>query len=101
MQARLGDGVLITGMLPRDAETKSTTKGAQVTEFSVKAGERLVGENKEAIWVNCVAFGKTSDYAARLSKGDIVMVLGKTRVENYNDRAGNPKSATKLICEFI
>lgn len=100
MQSKLGEGVIITGTLPRDAESRYTAKGTLVVEFGAKVGERGEGDNKQAIWANCVAFGKVAEFAQGLQKGDIVLVIGKTKVEEYT-KNGEEKKVTKLICEFI
>lgn len=100
MQSKLGEGAIITGTLPRDAESKYTAKGTLVVEFGAKVEERGEGDNKQAIWANCVAFGKVAEFAQGLQKGDIVLVIGKTKVEEYT-KNGEKKKVTKLICEFI
>lgn len=101
MQSKLGDGVLITGTLPRDAEVKHTNKGTTVVEFSMKVGERGEGDHKEAIWANCVAFGKVAELSQNLLKGDIVLATGKIKVEEYTSKNGEKKKSTKVICDFV
>lgn len=93
--------VLLIGNLGKDPETKYTPKGLAVTTFSLATSERR-GEEEKTQWHNVVAFGKTAEAAGQyLSKGKRVFVEGKIIYENYNDKTGQRRSATKIYADRL
>lgn len=51
--------IIITGNLPRNAETKTTTNGKTVLSFSV-GNNCGFGEHKKTYWFRCNYFGDTA-----------------------------------------
>jgi single-strand DNA-binding protein len=73
----------IIGFIGRDAETKSTQKGTQITRFSLATKETWKGndgDRKEATtWHNIVAYGDGfAKLSAYLNKGAQVLVQGRS-----------------------
>ena len=100
MQAKLGDGVIISGTLPKDAELRHTQSNVPLCKFGVKVGNKQVGETKEAIWVNCVCWRNVAMVAANFCKGDTVLAWGKPQTRTYTGKDGEEKTSTELVCEF-
>jgi single-strand DNA-binding protein len=44
----------------------------------------------------CVAFGRTADYAARLTKGAHVQIVGEIQTREYAAKDGTKKSVTEI-----
>lgn len=99
MYSKLQDGsFIVCGFVARDAELKTVgEKRSSLCRWSVKAGEKGNGEDKEAIWVNCQAWHDNARYAASVKKGDKVLCIGKIEKNTGTDG----KEYKNLVCEFI
>lgn len=106
MQTKLSDGsVMVCGVLPRDAEYKTVGQNnSSLTTFGVKVGERTsldAGSKPDAVWCNCVCWHAVARAAQNLKKNDVVLCVGKIKVENYTDNNGKAQTAKKLVCELV
>lgn len=94
--------VVIVGNLGRDPETRYTTGGEAICNFSVattdKWKDKASGEQKEATeWHNISAFGKLAEICGQyLKKGSQVFIEGKLRTRKYTDKDGIEKYATSI-----
>lgn len=85
------DKTVVVGKVGRDADTRFTPSGTQVTNFSVavdrsykdKSGEQV----KKTIWYRVNVWGKLAEVCASVKKGDTVLVEGNLEP----DENGNPK----------
>ena len=101
MQIKNGDGEIICGVLPRDAEFQLVgAKDTPMCKFSVKYDEVQNGAVKEARWRNCIAWFEKANYAALFKKGDTVFVCGKVETREYTKRDGEKGSSTDNTVEF-
>ena len=76
--------VVLKGFLGRDAETKTTTKGRTFVFFSVatKSGYKSKETDQwvdDTEWHRVVAFGRISEMAVGLKRGDYVESEGEMR----------------------
>ena len=64
MYSKLQDGsFIVCGYVARDSELKTVgEKKSSLCRWSVKAGEKGSGDDKEAIWVNCQAWHDKGRY---------------------------------------
>lgn len=91
------------GTIGRDAETSTTPGGATVTKFSMatnyrfKRGEEWV---EETDWHNVVAWNRqgVSQY---LTKGTKVCVEGRYTTRSYQDKNGDRKYVSEVVCDDI
>ncbi len=99
MYSKLQDGsFIVSGFVARDSELKTVgEKHSSLCRWSVKAGEKVNGEKKEAIWVNCQAWHDIAHIAEQIKKGDSVLCVGKLETNQGNDG----KVYKNLVCEFI
>jgi single-strand DNA-binding protein len=80
--------VVIVGNLGKDPETKYTTAGNAVTNFSVATSERWKdkdGEKQERTeWFNCVAWSPLAEVIGEyLHKGSKVLIEGKMQTRSW------------------
>ena len=93
------------GNLGADPEVRSTRGGETVASFRVATSEswkdKATGEKQERTeWHSCVAFGRLGEIVVEYAtKGRQVLVAGKLRTEEYTDREGVKRYATKLIVD--
>ena len=99
MYSKLQDGnFIVCGYVARDSELKTVgEKKSSLCRWSVKAGEKANGEDKEAIWVSCQAWHEKARSAAAIKKGDTVLCVGKLEKNTGNDG----KVYKNLVCEFV
>jgi single-strand DNA-binding protein len=96
--------VTLMGHLGKDAETKHTPNGKQVTNFSIatnrswKKGDEWV---KETDWHNVVAWQVRDETLAELLKGSLVMVKGRLQMRNYENKEGRKVYVTEVVAQDV
>lgn len=91
------NNITIYGRVVADPETKFTTSGTQIGEFTV-AVDRGFGENKETDFFRCVAFKKTAEVACNyLRKGNQTLLSGSMQCQKWTDKDGNKKEKWQMI----
>jgi single-strand DNA-binding protein len=95
--------VMLLGNLGKDAETKFTSTGISVSKFSLATGRRQkdaqTGEWKDITdWHNVVVW-KTENIANYLLKGKQIYVEGRIETRSYEDKEGQKKYFTEVICD--
>lgn len=96
--------VFILGNVTRDPELRQTPSGQSVTTFGVatnsfytdKAGQK----QKRAEFHTVVAWGRQAEIASQfLKKGGLVMVEGRLQTRSWQDKQGNERQTTEIVCE--
>ncbi len=91
------------GVIGRDAETTQVSVNASVTKFSMatgysyKKGDEWV---EETDWHNVVAWNK-SGVSQYLVKGTKVCVEGRYTTRSYQDKNGDRKYVSEVVCDNI
>ena len=93
--------VQLIGYLGKDPETRSTTTGKKVANFSVAVTQRWKtgGETKEYTeWITVDAWGRLGEICQQyLHKGSLVFIEGRLKTDKYEDKAGETKYYTKVV----
>ena len=96
--------VLLVGNLTRDPELKHTPSNQAVAQiglavnrqFNTKDGEK----REETTFVDCEAWGRTAEVMSQyLSKGRPVLVEGRLKLDQWQDKDGNNRSKLKVVIE--
>jgi single-stranded DNA-binding protein len=91
-----------SGFVPRDAESFIVgEKGSLLVKFSIKVGETGTGDDKVAVWKNCIAWRQYAEIAKEIVKGDTVFVTGVEKTSTYTSRDGEEKTKTEVEIDFI
>lgn len=96
--------VNLIGNLGRDPEVKHLASGDAVCNFSIACSEswkdKATGEKKEKTeWVNISIFGKLAEIAGQyLKKGSQVFLSGKLQTRKWQDKDGNDRYTTEVVC---
>ena len=105
MASRSVNKVILVGHLGRDAETKFTPGGAAVTRFSVATNRRwkdqASGEWKEETDWHNVLLWRSENLANYLQKGKQVYVEGRLQTRSYEDKEGQKRYMTEVVCEDL
>ena len=103
MASRSVNKVILLGHLGKDAETKFTPSGISVSKFTLATNRRSKdqqsGEWKDITdWHNIVVW-KTENVANYLLKGTRIYIEGRLETRSYDDKEGQKKYFTEVICE--
>lgn len=95
--------VILMGRLTRDPEVRYS-QGAEplaVARYSLAVNRRFKRQGEpDADFINCVAFGKTGEFAEKyFKKGQMVSVVGRLQVRNWEDQEGKKRVSTDVVVE--
>ena len=99
--------VILVGNLGRDPETRFMPDGGAVTNVSIATTDtwkdKTSGEKKEATeWHRVVFFNRLAEIAGEyLKKGSQVYVEGRLRTRKWQDKEGQDKYTTEIVCETM
>ena len=97
--------VILLGRLTKAPEIRySQTTNTKIALFSLAVNRRFAkqGEEREADFINIVAYSKLADFSEKyLSQGIQVNVVGRLQNRSYEDKNGNTKYVTEVISEEI
>jgi single-strand DNA-binding protein len=105
MASRSINKVILVGHLGKDAETRFTTGGQSVTNFSVATSRRWKDQatnewKEETDWHNVVLW-RAENLANYLTKGKQVYVEGRLRTRSYDDKDGNKRYVTEVMADDV
>ncbi len=96
--------VNLIGHLGADPEGRDLPSGSNVCNFRVATSERWKdresGDQKERTeWHSIVVFGKLAEICGKyLQKGSKVYLSGKLQTRKWQDRDGNDRWSTEVVC---
>ena len=99
--------VILVGNLGRDPETRYMPEGGAVTNVSIATTDtwkdKTSGEKKEATeWHRVVFFNRLAEIAGEyLKKGSQVYVEGRLRTRKWQDKEGQDKYSTEIVCDTM
>lgn len=91
---------VIMGRLTKDVETKQTEK-TSVARFTVAVNRQFKkeGEERQADFISCVAFGHTANHIAKyFSKGSMIALEGRLQSGSY-EKDGQKHYTTDVIVD--
>lgn len=94
------NSVSLTGRLTRDPDVRRTNNGKSVATLSIAVERNFKNQNgeREADFINCVAFGNTAEVIEKYcNKGIMVGVEGRLQTRNYENKQGQRVYVTEVI----
>ena len=89
---------ILNGRLTKAPELKQTNSGKSVCGFTIAVDRNRDREKTD--FVPIVAWGKTAEFINQwFGKGDLITIVGRIEVRNYEDKNGNKRTATEVIAE--
>lgn len=80
----------------------SSTTNKPWVKFTLAWSEKTKNNVENSCFLNCVAFNKVAENAAKyFKKGQMAVIEGKLITNNYTDQDGQKKYTTDLIAEKI
>jgi single-strand DNA-binding protein len=94
--------VILVGRLGRDPETRYTSAGQAVANFSVATDESFKDRNgerqKRTEWHKIVVWGKQAEIAQQyLKKGSLVFVEGRIQSREWQDKEGQKRTSFEIV----
>lgn len=87
------------GRLTKDAELSTTKKGTSMSKFRLAVNDR---RNDDTLFINILLFGKTAETLnSMLVKGRVVSLSGELKIDEYEDKNGNPRMSACIMADKI
>ena len=96
--------IVLVGRLTRDPELRYTPSGVAVTTFTLAVNRTFTNPNgeREADFINCVAWRKTAEnVASYLKKGSLVGIDGRIQTRNYEGQDGKRVYVTEVVADTV
>ena len=95
--------VLIIGHLGQDPEKKVTANGNSVVNISIavteKFNDKSGNKQEKTEWVRAIFWNKQAELVAQYcKKGSQLYVEGALQTREWDDKDGNKRSTTEVIC---
>ena len=95
--------VILMGRLVRDPEVRYTQSNQPmaIARFTLAVNRRFKRQGEQdADFIPCVAFGKQGEFVEKyFRKGQMVSVVGRLQVRNWDDNNGNKRTTTEVVVE--
>lgn len=94
--------VILVGRLGRDPETRYTSAGQAVANFTLATDESYKDRNgerqKRTEWHRIVVWGKQAEIAQQyLRKGSLIFVEGRIQSREWQDKEGQKRTAFEIV----
>ncbi|MCK5815016.1 MAG: single-stranded DNA-binding protein [Flavobacteriaceae bacterium] len=102
----LRNRVQLIGHLGKNPEIITLDSGKKLAKFSIATNESYKNAQGEKVqnteWHNVVAWNKTADIIEKyLEKGSEVAIDGKLTSRSYDDKEGNKRYVTEVVCNEL
>lgn len=94
---------ILMGRLTRDPEVRysANDSGMAIVRYTLAVDRRRAGnDGQSADFINCVAFGKTGEFAEKyFRKGMKILITGRIQTGSYTNQEGQRIYTTEVIVE--
>jgi len=102
----LRNKVQLIGNLGKDPEIINLESGRTLAKFTLATNDNYKNANGEKItdtqWHNIVAWGKTAQIIEEyVTKGKEIAIEGKLTSRSYEDKEGNKRYITEVVCSEL
>ncbi|HZW62874.1 MAG TPA: single-stranded DNA-binding protein [Flavobacteriaceae bacterium] len=99
----LRNKVQLIGRLGQDPEIVNLESGKKLAKFSLATNENYTNAKGEKVenteWHNIVAWGKTAEIIEKyVNKGQEIAIEGRLTSRSYEDKEGNKRYFTEVVC---
>lgn len=102
-EIKMANKIFLTGRLVRDPEVRySQGENATCVARYTLASDRKYSkaDDKQTDFINCVAFGKSGEFAEKyLKKGIKILVTGRIQTGSYKNKDGQTVYTTDVVVE--
>ena len=95
--------VILMGRLTRDPEVRYSAgeNALAIARYTLAVDRRFRRDGEaSADFISCVSFGRTAEFAEKyFRKGQMVSVVGRLQVRNWDDNEGRKRTTTEVVVE--
>lgn len=95
--------IILMGRITRDPEVRYSqgNEPMAIARFSLAVNRRFKRQGEaDADFIPCLAFGKQGEFAEKyFKKGQMVSVVGRLQVRNWEDSEGKKRTTTEVVVE--
>lgn len=98
------NNITLMGRLTADPELRTTQTGRSVSSFSIAVDRGYVraGEERQADFINIVAWQQQAEFVCRyFKKGSMIALTGRLESRRYEDSQGNKRTAYEVIANNV
>ena len=95
---------VLVGRITKDPELKYTSGNIAFARFTLAVNRTFAGPNgeREADFIQCIIWRKQAENLARfVRKGSLLGVEGRIQTGSYDDKDGNRKYTTDVVCDSV
>lgn len=96
--------VAIMGRLAAEPTLRQTQNGKDVASFRIACdrGRKDANGQSQVDWFDVVAWGNTAQFVCRyFQKGSLIAVDGRLQSRQYQDKAGNNRTAIEIVANNV
>ena len=96
--------VALMGRITFEPELKSTNSGTSVTRFQIAVDRnyQASGKEREADFIDCVAWGKTAEFVnSWFHKGQMIALTGEIQTRNFTDKDNNKRKSVEVVANNV
>jgi single-strand DNA-binding protein len=97
--------VVLVGRLVRDPESRTTSTGSSLVEFTIAVDKRIKPKEANAAtadFFRCKAWGQSGEFIANYAtKGRLASVDGRIESRKYTDKDGNNREVWEVIADQV
>ena len=96
--------VLLIGRLTKDPELRYSQSGTAIANFTLAVNRQFTNQDgqREADFINCVAWSKAAEFVAQyFKKGQQMALEGRLQVRSYDGNDGQRRWATEVVTEHV
>lgn len=96
--------VNLLGRMVKEPEMRYTPSGTAVVSFTVAVDKRFQkqGEERQADFINIVAWNKTAEFVANyFTKGQMIALSGSIQTRTWEDNEGKKRYATEVVADEV
>lgn len=97
--------VFLMGRLTKDPEIRYTSENnTPVARFTlaIDRGYSKPGEERQADFINCVAWNKTAEFINNyFTKGKMMIALGRIQTRSWDDQDGKKRYSTDVVVDEV
>ena len=88
----------MVGRLGSDAQVAQSATAITRMNIATSVG---FGDKQKTLWMKVTCFGKTAEFAAKLKKGDQVLVSGYLEPNTWKDKEGVERTETTMVANTV
>lgn len=95
---------MLIGRLTKEPELRYLQNGTATASFNLAVTRRFANQNgeREADFINCIAWGKAAEFVANyFKKGQLMALEGRLQVRSYDGNDGKKHWVTEVVAEQI